>query len=329
MSKNDKPSNLDYTNAITNSHNEESKALNVVTVNNFVPARYGKVEIDYITSGNGVGNVGTVRYYSNGIYNETRVTCCADLIGSAHKTTISFMNRTAQSLAGKSFIIYDNDGPVKVWFNVDFNDAEPPNSNTIRSIEINLLSSHTSDTIANRTAQAINLDSSFLTGSNSFYLVISSSSTGIKSNSYDVNSDLFLKNTPGTPIRSLNNKSFFINSASNLTEYYVWYNVAGQGIDPNIANKTGIMVAIPRGSDASLVAENTKQVLDSIDDFITNISEDTLLVINKLIGITELANENDSGFTIFNKKMGADRELLATLVMTYSESGDILSVERL
>jgi hypothetical protein len=51
---------------------------------------------------------------------------------------------------------------------------------------------------------------------------------------------------------SLNNKYFYMASANNATQYYVWFNVASGGTDPALANKTGVEVDIAdRGSEYS------------------------------------------------------------------------------
>ncbi len=329
MSKNEKPSTLDYTNAITSSHNEEAKALNVINVNSLVPTRFGKVEVDYITSGFGVGEIGTVRYYSNGAYQETKVITRGDKLGSAHKTTISFINRTPTSLDGKAFILYDNGGAVKVWFNVDFGSTEPIVPGTYRSIAVNLLSGNDHETVAKKTALALSIDSQFLAVYSLYYIIISSSTTGTKSDSKDFNTSLFIKNTAGIDPITLNNKYFYINSATNTDEYYVWYNVNGTGVDPAISGKIGVMVTISTGLTAQAVAQATKTTLDTLGDFITNIDSDTLLITNKLIGVTDLAQDVNTGFLFFVQKEGQGRDLLVTLNLSYSNTNDIISVERL
>lgn len=329
QSKNDKPKSIHYTNAITNSYNEESKAQDVVAVNNLVPARYGKVQLTYSDNGQGTGNVEKAEYFSNGAYQETRITCTGDSTGSAHKTSINFENRTSESLAGTSFVIYDNIGAVQVWFNVDFNNNEPVNPAVYRSIEVNILSTHSASTIANRVSQAIDLDSAFLAISSTTFVIISSSSVGIKENSYDINTQLSIKNTSGIEPLSLNNKYFYINSATNADNYYVWYNVSGVGQDPAIPNKTGLMVNIPSGASPETVAENTKLKLDSTGKFITNIDSEILLITNCLIGTTDLASEETTNFVVFTPKLGENRELIVTLVMSYDIKGNIVSVERL
>jgi hypothetical protein len=328
MNKNYKPSSLDYTNAITDAHSEDNKALSVVTANNLVPVRFGKVELTYITSGNGAGSVGQARYYSNGAYQETRIVCRGDSLGSAHKTAISFINKTSASLDGRCFVVYDSIGAVKVWYNVDFNSTEPVISNTYRSIAVNILSSHTHETIANRTALALSADSEFIAVYNSYYVVISSSSIGVKENSYDISTGMFIKNTSGVEAKSLNGAYFYINSATNTNQYYVWYNVAGTGNDPNIPGKVGLMVEITTGSTAEIVCQSTKTVLDNTNKFITNINGDAMIITNVTIGQTNIASDINTDFLIFQQKLGENRELLAILNMEYDSQNNIISVER-
>lgn len=329
MQKNNTPSTLDYTNAITNAHNERDRATNVVSVNSLVPTRYGRVEVDYYTDGVAEGNISQARYYSEGAYQETKIITRGDTLGSAHKTTISFINRTAESLAGRAFVIYDNVGAVKVWYNVDFSNTEPAVADTYRSIQVNLLSSHNHETIANRTALALDLDSEFLAIYSMYYVIVSSTTVGVKENSYSFNTNLIIKNTAGTESISLNNKYFYINSALNETEYYVWFNVNGEGADPSIFNKTPIMVSISKGYTSTQVAESLKTALDSVDKFITNIDGDNLLITNKLIGVTSPTVDVSTGFLSLTRVEGRNRELLVTLLMVYTAEGNIQSVERI
>ena len=329
MSQNHKPTTLDHTGAITNSHNEEAKALDVVTVNSLVPARYGKVELEYITTGSAAGQVGKAMYYSNGTYQEMKIIFKGNELGSAHKSTINFINRSANSLAGQYFVIHDDTGAVMVWFNVNFNNSKPNNSECYRDIEINLLSSHDHETVAKRVANTLSIDTKFVAIYSSYYVIISSSSAGKRSNSKDGNANIFIKNTEGINPILLNNKYFVLNSSENEDSYYVWYNVGGTGVNPNIPGKTGLMVNISNNAKSTEVANNTKLVLDSTSKFITNIDSDNLLIANKKIGESAITFENSAGFTILAQKMGESRNLLVTLILSYSTDGSINSVERI
>lgn len=329
MAKNEKTTSLDYTNSITSAHVEAEKAFNVISVNTLIPPNHGKINLEYITSGNGIGQVGRVDYYSKAICQETRVVCKGDSLGSAHKTTINFVNRTPESLAGKAFIMYDDIGAVTVWFNLDFSSTEPIINESYRSIEVPILSSQNHELIAQKTALAISLDPKFLSVYSLYYVIISSSSSGVRPDSYDSTTNLFIRNTAGTQPQSLNNRYFFINSANNETSYYVWYNVNSTGIDPLIPGKTAIMIAISSGSNSSTVAQKTKQQLDLTDDFLTNIDSDSLLITNKLIGITSEADEQNSGFLVFTQTFGEDRTIISTLILEYDTGNNLISVERI
>ena len=328
--KNQKPNSTDYTNALTNSHNENAKAMDVVDVSSLVPIRFGKVEFDYVQSGYGTGKVRNARYLSNGVYQETSVDLTEDVVGTAHKTSIKFSGRSASSLGGKGFIIYDNFGKVLVWFNVDFDNSIPTGVNYDRSIEVNLFASNNSETIAQRVSQTLNLDEEFIAISTLDYVVISSSTIGEKQSSEDYNTGLIIKNTTGRDSNSLNNRYWLLNSAENENRYYIWYNIANSGVNPNIAGRTGIMVSLNLGASASQVAQATKLAISMTGKFLTNIvNENKLIIVNDLIGSTDEASEGTCPFTIFTTKYGEDREVLATLVFGYDINGKINSIERL
>lgn len=333
MAGNRKENTLDYTNSLTKGFNEQNKAFDTVNVNSLVPVRYGKVDLTYITTaGCSKGKIATAKYYSDGVYQETRVVTRGNSLGSAHKTTINFVNKTPASLAGKAFVIYDDTGAVLIWFNVDGANTAPVVPATYRSIEVALLSTDNHEAIAEKTAARISLDASFISLYTSYFIITSSITTGVKPNSYDHNTCLYLKNTAGSNSRTLNNTYWFINSALNANQYYVWYNVSGGGTDPLIAGKTGIMVAISSTSTSAQVAVATKSALDATGKFLTNIDEgickDTLLISNALIGASTSITENTSEFLVLLVREGEGRELLVTLELIYSLDGSLTSVER-
>jgi len=73
---------------------------------------------------------------------------------------------------------------------------------------------------------------------------------------------------------SLAGTYFLIWSATNATEYYVWYNVNGVGTDPMIPGATGIEVFLNTGDSAAAVATKTAEALSAagVNDFTTTSS---------------------------------------------------------
>ena len=210
---NRKANTLDYTNSLSQGFNEQNKAFDTVNVNNLVPVRYGKILLTYVLSGFGLGKIETAAYYSDGVYQETKIITRGNNLGSAHKTTLNFVNRTPASLAGRSLVVYDNAGAVLIWFNVNGANTAPVVPATYRSIQIALLSTDSHEIVAQKTSAKISLDASFVSLYTSYFIVISSLTTGVKPNSYDVNTLLTVRNTSGSAALTLNNTYFFINSA--------------------------------------------------------------------------------------------------------------------
>jgi hypothetical protein len=56
-------------------------------------------------------------------------------------------------------------------------------------------------------------------------------------------------------------KYFLINSAGDVNQYYVWFNVNGSNSDPSVVGKTGIEVQILSGDNASTVAGKAAAVI--------------------------------------------------------------------
>lgn len=63
---------------------------------------------------------------------------------------------------------------------------------------------------------------------------------------------------------SLNNQYFLFANAKNQTKYYAWFNVGAAGVDPAIAGRTEVEVAISANASASAVATALSAALDAL-----------------------------------------------------------------
>lgn len=328
MSKDNHLSMLDANQVIQEVHNESERALDVITANSLVPARFGKVELDYIASGNGMCQVGEARYYSNGVYQEQTIVVHGDALGSAHKTILNFYNRNPQNLANKYFTIYDFSGPVTVWFNLDNSNIMPETGN--RGIEINISNMDTEKDLADKLASLINSDSSFFCVVADLMVMVSNRTVGYRPDSIDNNSGLVFKNIQGSNKVRLDGTYFTLNSGANADLYYVWYNVDNSSIDPTVSGRVGIEVNIVSGDDEITVANNTGLAIAQTTKFITNTNENKLTIINRTIGVTASIVDVTCKFpAVVMNTPGADRELVAVLVMEYDTNNSLVSVERL
>jgi len=91
---------------------------------------------------------------------------------------------------------------------------------------------------------------------------------------------------------------FTVNSARDQTEYYVWYKVSGVGVDPAIADKTGIQVDIITNDTAANVANATRFKLNQYSDFIVTGATTQVIITNVSSGVTTDATIGTSGFSV-------------------------------
>jgi hypothetical protein len=66
---------------------------------------------------------------------------------------------------------------------------------------------------------------------------------------------------------NLNDKYFVLSSAYDRVSFYIWYNVDGAGVDPNIPNAIGIEVPISAGDTANIVSMATEMFVLNNKEF--------------------------------------------------------------
>ena len=120
---------------------------------------------------------------------------------------------------------------------------------------------------------------------------------------------------------SLNNTYFILASTFDQVQFYVWYNVNGTGIDPNIAGAIGIEIPILTNDSAAVIAAATRGFLNANDEVkyyfeITNVTN-TINIKNKKAGPVTLTGDNDTGF-LFNITQQGQEEIDSIYCMTYN-----------
>jgi hypothetical protein len=106
---------------------------------------------------------------------------------------------------------------------------------------------------------------------------------------------------------SLNSKYFLIDSVSS--KFYVYFETT-TAIDPAIPGRTGIKVRVATGATANTVAQTLRNSLAAqLDDFIADVSTNTVTVTCFDVGITEDAQDIDTGFTISATQQGVSERV--------------------
>lgn len=114
---------------------------------------------------------------------------------------------------------------------------------------------------------------------------------------------------------SLAGTYFTINSANDVTPYYVWYNVSGVGTNPTLSGLTGIRVNIVTNDSANTVATNTGAAItaQANADFTTSVGGSLVTITNAKEGPATDAFAGTSGFTVTTPTPGVSGNIITSV----------------
>lgn len=204
------------------------------------------------------------------------------------------------------------------WYNVNGEGVDPaPASRTGIAVPITLGAQADTDVASGtRTALAVDTDVA-ITGATTHCIItnlymgnVTNADNGAASPGFSYSI------TPGVA-SNLNSKYFTFNETADAVEYYGWYNVNGEGVDPAVAGKTGVEIAITLGAQADTdIGAASRTDIDAAIGATIVVSGATNQVIltNSTRGVcTASANGAASpGFTILNSPDGVDIEVFPT-----------------
>jgi len=299
-------------------------AHKVVAANCLVPNEYTKVEISYVASGNGAGEIEKAVYYDAGIRQESTVFLDGDTQGSAENSIIVFAStRTPASLSQKHFKIWDAVGPVGVFFAVD-GDVTVPTMEVNRSIKVDILTGDSPATMASKLVSAVDADSEFTGTAVDRIAALASSTLGNKFTTRDVDTGLEITTEDGIDPNKLNGRYFVIYRPDGSFKH-VWYNVGGLGVDPSPGGSAGgIEVAIDENESESITLAKSSEAIDK-DPYFRSITEDRKLIIQSAQpGPTTDIEDGTTNFFHFRTELaGVDRKIIRTVELTYDSNNNI------
>lgn len=222
--------------------------------------------------------------------------------------------QSAKTLKDKYFDIYDDSGTVRCWYQIN-SSTGPAAPGTGRLLAIPITANASANAVAAATQAVLDSDSKFLATVTLNQVTITDAFVGIRTNINAGNSGFNTSVvTQGAAAVSLNNtyfdmedsglaeitaitclpassitgsQYFLINSAKDQIEYYIWYKKLLTDSDPNLLNKTGILVQINPTDNAIAVAKATALALDATTSFSApEPSTAILTVTNQQVGYT-------------------------------------------
>ena len=239
-------------------------------------------------------------------------------------------------LNNKYFLLSSPTVNYYVWYNVDSTGVDPEVA-TRTGIEVGLDVSDTAVAVATKTKTALDAVAGvFTTTRLGSVLSIANQVIGV-STDVDAGTSNFTvsKTVDGSAIAAeitdvtavadvgyvLNNKYFYVSSPTD--DYYVWYNVDSTGVDPEVATRTAVEVALTAGDTAEQVATKTKTVLDALGGagvFTVTVAGAVMTITNKVNGACIDATAENSGFTTNVTVQGDAGTAEVTEVTTIAEA---------
>jgi uncharacterized phage protein gp47/JayE len=229
------------------------------------------------------------------------VTTISDIIGTPTQYTINTVADVAGSLHQKYFIIYDTQGSVAVWYDIDNTGAVAPPHGANRAIKVaNVSTGDSASNVATKTAQVIALDNSFTVTVISNQITITNLINGPLLPATAGTSGFTTSTSAGTNDASLDGKYFIIYDASGSVA--VWYDVGDDGTqEPFHGAERSIRVGgVNYGDSAATVAAATVAAINPDLSFVASNIGNVITITNAFDGNVQNPSAGTSGFTISN-----------------------------
>jgi len=108
----------------------------------------------------------------------------------------------------------------------------------------------------------------------------------------------------------LDAKYFLLNSAKDLVEYYVWFDLDASSVDPAPAGKTGIEVDVATGDSPAVMAAAAVAAIDALGDFDSVVVDSTKIdVKGAVVGEVTDSVDVDSNVVVNICRRGKDLDL--------------------
>ena len=317
-------SGLDPGQVLKDVHVSEANALKVLPSNCLVPDEFTKVTIDYVTSGNGIGEIAKAYYWNSGIMQESSVAVRADQQPESEITLFVFHDDiTPIFLSQKAFKIYDSNGSVGVYFALN-GDTTVPNLETNRLIKIDLVSSDSREGIAQKSQTTINSDSEFVASVTGGRLVVTSVVTGHRLNAVDIDSTVLIEITQeGVEDESLLGKYFWVYTPTE--QYHVYY-TDGIVADPSPAGSDGGIEILINKNDSrdNILIKSINYINQNSTQFYAYPDRKRLIIRCNKPGLTTLIQDVNTGFNFETITVGEAQRIIRTVELTYDASNNII-----
>ena len=227
------------------------------------------------------------------------ITTIADVVGTPTVYTVDTVADVGGSLHQTYFIIYDAQGSVAVWYDVDNAGAPPPPHGANRAIKVaNVVTGDSANTVATKTGATLQNDNAFSIGVIGNQITITNNVDGAFSAGTSNTSGFTVGTSAGTADVSVTGKYFIIYDEDGSVA--VWYDVNNAGTpEPFHGALRSIKVSgVNSGDSAATVAAATVAAITGDLSFTPSNLSNVITITNTADGNVPNAAAGTSGFGV-------------------------------
>jgi flagellin-like hook-associated protein FlgL len=233
------------------------------------------------------------------------VTDIADInVGAAFSVSATTQGTTSSIVAGDYFNFDTPSGNYYAWFRINGTGTDPlVGGRTGVAIDVNW--SDSANTVATAIAAALDPLAPVTASSVGSVVTLSNVAGGAVTNASDVNIGApfnIAVTTDGTTTGITNGSYFNIDTPS--TDYYVWFNIAGGGVDPLVGGRTGLRVDLNWDDSANTVAAAVAAVVNPVSELNSSSVGAVTTISGQINGIGSVTNGTATGLTISTSQTG-------------------------
>lgn len=280
------------------------------------------------TPGTSGFTINTLQQGVNPIAEETEVVCAPKAFKEQTQVTVPAAAALDPVGTGLYWNLFSANDITQyyVWYRVtDGNVQSDPTPGGV-GVQVDILAADSDIVVAQKTSSALNILADFESViPPSATLTVTNANFGNTTDATDATAGVSIAIAQQGVTGIEDGQYFNINSAEDVTEYYVYYDTTGNNLnDPAPAGRTGIRVDISSAPSASDVANLTALTIDISADFIASDVGTTVTVINANTGVTtDAVNINVGGASVTVTVQGAGLEEVTSITTAADSNGNL------
>jgi hypothetical protein len=257
-----------------------------------------------------------------GDYETTKIVTVGDIVGSKAVDKITTVADVAGSLNGKYFTLYDSNGSVAFWFDINNAGTPEPTHGCTRSVEIyNVVTGDSANNVASKITSIISADPEFNATVAVNEVTVTNYANGLRSaGTAGTTTFTMLQIDAGTDDDTLDGSYITMYDVNGSVAF--WFDITGSTVEPGHGKDRSVKVSANAGEDDLTIASRLRSAINSDSQFSASVSGNEVTATDVDIGNRSSALAGTTGFTVSNPTNGslgiAETITVPTLVKVFA-----------